>query len=776
MSGRTVFNFSLAALLASVFASVGVAQFDPGIGVGNRSVDDPSRRAITPMPREKSTDSQLSGLIPVPIQTFTPALCCLSCTKAEKLSGTWVREMAGYAITATLEGDELKISISQGVGDTMFRVILTTDYMLTKEGLIYGVINGVDVNVKQDPKAMNAIASEQDVTKMVMALQSLVDCPFSFRTRITSAGLMVSHVKIATGEMDSKELDLKELLALLGGMYKQSKDGGVTVSKPRKAALGKVPADPNESSAIAGYALDAGTQHQPVAGTAAGSGAAIGNSTDHQAPPASPLPCGQNQARVLDMDRPARLVTLKECVAIALEQGNGGFQTPKSPGSKLEFQQIQSCSGANTQGILQQRIQLDIKINYMLANVEVAYWNLFAAYHNLYAHEAGLREAYRGYRFTDTRTIVGSDPPGNRDQARVQIERFRRMVIDARGQVLESERQLRCQLGLQSGDGTRLIPSDEPNLTTNTPDFQEAAKEAMDHRPEILQCRQDLKAQQLNLILQKNLCRPDLRFVSPYSIQGLGTRLDGSQSVDAAQTSPGNALTNMAANQYQNWLGMTMPLGFRDVNAYVRDGQLSLARSYAQLRDTELKVLEYLVQQYRNVIQTHGDIGPAQAERQALQIYINKIDTLIQIGKWNPQDFLNYLTVQQQLATAIATEYQAIANYRNALAAFEFAKGTIQKYNNISIEKGLLPLCAQKEDADHLKERTATIKTRVGDTSPPPAGGELPRTPVFLQPPVASSPRESIPAPAPREAYTPRTQPVVPPMTAPTLPPVDPPH
>lgn len=400
------------------------------------------------------------------------------------------------------------------------------------------------------------------------------------------------------------------------------------------------------------------------------------------------------------------------------------------PGSLLL--NIQPSGGNNTQGILLQRIHLDqqkadfeIRVNYMLANVELAYWNLFAAYYNLYAQEEGLREAYLGYRFTETRVIVGSDPSQNADQARAQFERFRRMVIDARGTVLESERQLRGLLGLRSDDGTRLVPIDEPNLAPYKPDFQEAANDAMANRPEILQCRQDLKFQQLNLLLQKNLRRPDLRFVSQYSIQGLGTRLDGSQFVDAAGTIPGNALAQMAADQFQNWtlgLRLTMPLGFRDANAYVREGQLSVARSYIQLHDTELKVLEYLVQQYRQVVQTHADIAPAREERKALQIYIAKIETLIAIGKWNPQDFLNYLTVQQQLATAIATEYQLIANYNNALATFEFAKGTIKAYNNVTVGEGPLPPWAQKKAADHIKARTeAALKLRERDI---PAQGQ----------------------------------------------------
>jgi outer membrane protein TolC len=336
----------------------------------------------------------------------------------------------------------------------------------------------------------------------------------------------------------------------------------------------------------------------------------------------APMP----RAKALDADPRKRMISLKECIDIALEQGNAGLKTPGSQGSNPEIQNIQPDSGSNAQGLLSRRNQLDLQINCLLMNVEVSYWNLFAAYRNLYAQEEGLKKSFLTYRFTDTRVAVGSDPAQNRDQARAQLERFRRMVLDARGQVLESERQLRGLLGMRSDEGMMLVPSDEPTFALIAPDFQKAADEAMAHRPELLNSRLDLKAQQGKLVSVKKLYNQDL----------------------------------------------------------VKATELTLKRSYLQLRDTELKVLENLVQQYRQVIQTHSDIGPVQAEREALQKYVAKIDFLIALGKWNSQDYLNYLTAQQQLATAIATESQAIATYKITLATFEFAKGTIQKYNNLT--------------------------------------------------------------------------------------------
>jgi outer membrane protein TolC len=414
---------------------------------------------------------------------------------------------------------------------------------------------------------------------------------------------------------------------------------------------------------------------------------------------------------------------------------------PTNPGSIVL--NLQQSGGAGTEGILvsriridQQKAEFDVRINYMLVNIETAYWNLYAAYYNLYAQEEGLRQAFDGYNFISNRVKFGTDPPQNEYQALAQFQQFRRLVYQARGQVLESERQLRGLLGLRSDDGTRIVPIDKPNEAPYRPDFYEAANEAMASRPELLQARQDLKASQLNLLLQKNLRRPDLRVFGQYSITGLGTRLDGPQFTDQAQTIPGNALTNFAANNFNSWtlgLKLDVPIGFRDGNALVREGQLSLARSYYQLRDSEIKVLEFLVQQYRHVIEAHAEIGPAREERKALQIYLGKTKEVIDIGNWNATFYQSYLTVQRDLATAIATEFQAVANYNQALAQFEFAKGTIQQYNNVTVNEGALPPWVQKRAADQIRERTESalkLRERDADVNGPGSPGVVGNLPV----------------------------------------------
>jgi outer membrane protein TolC len=451
--------------------------------------------------------------------------------------------------------------------------------------------------------------------------------------------------------------------------------------------------------------------------------------------------------------------------------------SPSHPGSTLL--NVQPSGGQGTEGILISRIRLDqqksdfeVKMNFLLLNVEAAYWNLFAAYYNLYAQEEGLRQAFEGLRFIQVRVQAGNEPKQNEYQARAQLERFRGLVLLARGQVLEAERNLRGLMNLRSDDGTRLVPIDQPNEAAFTPDFYDAANSALANRPELMLLRQDVKATQLNLLLQKNLRQPDLRMFTQYDIAGLGTRLDGPEFANAAGTIPGNALSSFGNNKFNSWtigFRMDMPIGFRDANASVREAQLNLARSYYQLRDTEMKTLEYLVSAYRRLTQAHAVIGPRRAERESLQIYLGMVKEVIDIGNWNPAYYQNYLTVQQQFSAAIAAEFQAVADYNTALAIFEFAKGTIKEYNNVTIGEGPLPPWVCKKAADHIRERTeAALKLRERDLAPPPAGqsavGGVPvapptGTPIFDNLPLFAQPRppvpEGLPEPKPLDPKNP---------------------
>jgi len=334
----------------------------------------------------------------------------------------------------------------------------------------------------------------------------------------------------------------------------------------------------------------------------------------------------------------------------------------------------------------------------MLLNVEVAYWNLYGAYWNLYSREAGMRQAYQSYRTTKSKYDVGREKLANLAQARGQYELFRGQRLTALGTVLENERQLRKLLGLITEDGTRLVPLDTPTLAPFQPDWTTALNEALAMRPELVLAREDLKFRQLDLIAQRNQLLPDLRFTSTYDVNSIGNRLDGPTA--------NNAFRALSDGGFNNWtigLRLNVPLGFRAAHANVRIARLELARSYGVLQDQEQKTQQFLTLQYRRLFEFYEQIRAQRAQRMAFGEQLKARQAEVEIGK-ETLDIL--LEAQRFWADALANEYNAIVQYNNTLAAFEFAKGTLLQHNNVQIAEGGLPCCAAVRAVEHHRQRT----------------------------------------------------------------------
>ncbi len=467
------------------------------------------------------------------------------------------------------------------------------------------------------------------------------------------------------------------------------------------------------------------------------------------------------------------------------------------PGSAL-IPGLRPSGGQGSEGILvtrlrldQQKAQFDVVVNQMLLNAETAYWNLYAAYYNLAAQEEGLKQSLDSLFFIRDRVKTGITRPGQVPQVQAQVELFRTQVITARGQVLSAERDLRTLLGLRSDDGTRLVPVDEPTLVPFRADWHELYAEGLRERPELAIGRHELKAQQLNLVLQRNLRRPDLRFFSSYDIAGLGARLDGGAS-------PDNALHSFIQNKFNNWqlgLRLDMPLGFRDANAQVRQAQLALYRTFWQLYSAEKKERDLITDQYRRVVQAYEVIRHRRAQRMQLEEFVRFEAQFRLIG--DPKTgyettILNLIGAQRDLATATSQECQAIADYNVALAALEYAKGTIQRYNNVTVADGALPEHVGKKAADHFRAREAALKLRehpadmplvplvqykpstevVPGALPAPPGSPAPAMPWMPSQPSAPTPVPLQPetAPAPKSQELPAGRPISTPASGGSIP------
>ena len=165
----------------------------------------------------------------VVVDAPAPAPCPLPKAAANPLLGTWYRELGASVIAVTFTPDEMKLCMNSRDGNANATVTVTAHYTVTKDGLVFGAITGADVDAKLDDKGELGM----ELAEMSLVFQELTDRPFSFRTKMTSAGLMVSQVKAASGD----QIRGQEFAAL-GGMFKFAKDGRVPA--PAVKAVGTV--------------------------------------------------------------------------------------------------------------------------------------------------------------------------------------------------------------------------------------------------------------------------------------------------------------------------------------------------------------------------------------------------------------------------------------------------------------------------------------------------------------------------------------------------------
>ncbi len=383
---------------------------------------------------------------------------------------------------------------------------------------------------------------------------------------------------------------------------------------------------------------------------------------------------------------------------------------PQHPGS-IQIANLGPSGGTTVDGIMVTRVRFDQgryefqrHVNNMIFNVEAAYWNLYAAYWNLYAAEQGLMQARTTYDLYTVLVASGKNTEYELAQVRGQFYDFRNSRLIALQNVLTAEKELRSLLGLPGQDGTRIVPADAPTLSPFMPNFSQAVNDMRMYRPELNEARQEMKVRQMDLMLQKNGMRPDLRFYSSYNVNGIGNSLDGSPD--------SNALNSFVHDHFNSWtmgFRLNVPLGTRDAHAATRNSRLNLARAYTVLQNTQRKAEIDVLISLQQLVSYYEQIKLLREKRKSYAQQLEGLIVRVRLGK---DSLLNLLTAQQNFAASLGQEHQAIANYNIFLARFQYSKGTILDYNNITIGEGQLPTNALKKATDHFRERTSGIILR----------------------------------------------------------------
>src|SRR5262245_60861107 len=303
--------------------------------------------------------------------------------------------------------------------------------------------------------------------------------------------------------------------------------------------------------------------------------------------------------------------------------------------------------------------QLKEALQEQVRGVIQAYWNLVSARTAVLATDLQVKQLEFNLRFADAQFRVGRRNNADPAQARTSLAIFKSSLISAKNNVLQSEAALRNILGLPPWDRAELVPTTEPTPDRYLSDWAELVELAAQRRPDLIELKLILEADEQQRIIANNNALPQLDAVGLYRWNGLSGEMPNGNNIF---TGPG---------QFADWtlgVNFSVPLGLRQGRAQLRQRELILARDRANLEQglhaashnlaTTVRSLDVAYEQY---LAQHEARAAAEENRK------------VQEGVFGSQfqesfNFLNVLLAITDLGNAIRDEAAALSTYNTLLA------------------------------------------------------------------------------------------------------------
>ncbi len=460
---------------------------------------------------------------------------------------------------------------------------------------------------------------------------------------------------------------------------------------------------------------------------------------------------------------------------------------PLLQGAGLEFNRIAGpgAKPGSYNGVLIARVNTDIgladfetSVRDMLYNVERTYWELYEAYRDLDARQAGREAALTTWRSVQRKFEVGVADSEQEARAREQYYRFDSQVINALSGVTAAgqtsgaagvyalERRLRWQLGLSASDGRLIRPAEEPISVTVAVDWCASVQEALCRRVELRRQKWMIKRREMELTAAKNFLNVRLDAVAQYGLLGGGEDLFGTAGV--AHSGAVEDLFADAHQEYELGLQLTTPIGNRIGHTAVRNAELLVSRERAIYHEQELGVLRELSDAVGEMDRGYAVTRSLYNGRLAAHQQSEEIRKKYDAGT-APLEFV--LEAQQRAVEADSAYYQSLVQYNLAIAGLHRARGSLLDYYNVYLNEGPTSDDARRSAAKQARHFGPTLLNYCFMTPPPVSRG------VYAQRPLSMGPAEGsagTPPPMPQPPVQPQSpaQPQPQPLAPTPAPPV----
>ena len=209
-----------------------------------------------------------------------------------------------------------------------------------------------------------------------------------------------------------------------------------------------------------------------------------------------------------------------------------------------------------------------------------AYWTLVFAKTDLWARQQQVEQASFANELTKSRVQVGDANAGDLAQTQLALENFRASLLVSQSNVLQRQAALLNIMGLPPYEAQRTIPVTPMVRERMEVDWQQINQLAQQQRPDIIELKLILEADQQRLLQANNQARPQLDGIALYRWNGL-----------EGEVPAGNRIRS-ASGEFTDWalgVNFSVPLGLRRDRAILRQQQLLINRDRANLRRACIK-------------------------------------------------------------------------------------------------------------------------------------------------------------------------------------------
>ncbi|MDP1561299.1 MAG: TolC family protein [Pirellulaceae bacterium] len=298
------------------------------------------------------------------------------------------------------------------------------------------------------------------------------------------------------------------------------------------------------------------------------------------------------------------------------------------------------------------------------------YWNLVQARTDLWARKQQVALLEFAVDQADAELETGNANFSAQIQQRVAIENFRANVLVAEGNLLQRESALRNVLGLSPFDNDRIIPITPLIDQKITWDWNELLSLAEQYRPDIIELKLILEADQQRMLIRNNDARPSLDAVALYRWNGLeGTMPNGSE---------------IRGTGFEDWslgVNFSVPLGLRAARAGLRQQELLIQRDQVNLQQGLHQAAHNLAIRVRNLELFFAQYERFQKVREAATDNLRVQTDLFKAGN---EKFIVVLQAVVDWGNAVSNEAQSLVQYNAELAALERETGTILETHGIA--------------------------------------------------------------------------------------------